>query len=219
MLRPTTSPGNQPISKEQIQIEYNTKKRQDQIDLFYLTGRKIHNVTLDTIHMRNFRNEMQLDDNPPWNRILRCRDDSDRGGRRWKIDKGIPNNPGGQRAMSTKSAKSAKSDSRYIIEGYNGIMPLNMTDIPRPFRKQALEQHSKNIKDYTREQAELPERMRYENTVMRVERLHRMESAANAKRQQDAIDTQTRRYERLATERRKTAANEAMTQLLSGNPI
>jgi hypothetical protein len=145
MLRPITSPKPHVMSEEEIRIEYNAKKQQEQIDIFYRTGRRIHNVTMDTIHMRKFRNEVRHDDKPPWNRILRCHDDSDRGGRRWKIDVEIFYNPGGQYPMPTKSTKSTKSDKRDIVEGYQGIMPLNITDILPQFRKQALERHEMKI--------------------------------------------------------------------------
>jgi hypothetical protein len=207
MLRPTTSPKKHVMSEEEIQIEYNAKRRQNQIDIFYRTGRRIHNVTMDTIHMRKFRNDVRHDDKPPWNRILRCHDDSDRGGQRWKIDTGIPNSPGGQYPMPTKSTKSDKRD---IVEGYQGIMPLNMTDILPQFRKQALDRHLNDIKEYKREQLERPKQLRYENTVLHIEHLHEMDRAASAKRHREALDVQTRFDDKVCSERSKYAEREAM---------
>jgi hypothetical protein len=212
MLRPTTSPKKHVMTEEEIRAEYNTKRRQKQIDIFYRTGRRIHNVTMDTAHMRKFRNDVRHDDKPPWNRILRCHDDSDRGGQRWKIDAGIPNNPGGQYPMPTKSTKSDKRD---IIEGYQGIMPLNMTDILPQFRKQAMERHENDIKEYKYDQLERPKRLRYENTVLRIERLHEMDRAASAKRHKDAVDTQTRFDEKECSDRSKYTNREEMIKQTS----
>ena len=214
MLRPTTSPKKHVMSEEEIQIEYNAKRRQNQIDIFYLTGRKIHNVTMDTAHMRKFRNDVRHDDKPPWNRILRCHDDSDRGGQRWKIDVEIPHNPGGQYPMPTKSTKSDKRD---IIEGYQGIMPLNMTDILPQFRKQALERHMNDIKEYKREQLERPKQLRYENTVMRTENIRRLESIASKKRVTAALEAQAVIDNRASSGRRQYVERESnIRQVMAG---
>jgi hypothetical protein len=214
MLRPTTSPKKHVMSEEEIQIEYNAKRRQNQIDIFYLTGRKIHNVTMDTAHMRKFRNDVRHDDKPPWNRILRCHDDSDRGGQRWKIDAGIPNNPGGQYPMPTKSTKSDKRD---IIEGYQGIMPLNMTDILPQFRKQALDRHMNDIKEYKREQLERPKQLRYENTVVRAENIRRLESIAAKKRVATALEAQAVIDNQASSGRRQYAERESnIRQVMAG---
>jgi len=217
MLRPITSPKPHVMSEEEIRIEYNAKKQQEQIDIFYRTGRRIHNVTMDTIHMRKFRNEVRHDDKPPWNRILRCHDDSDRGGRRWKIDVEIFYNPGGQYPMPTKSTKSTKSDKRDIVEGYQGIMPLNITDILPQFRKQALERHENDIKEYKREQLERPKQLRYENTVVRAENIRRMEAIASKKRVAAALEAQAVIDNQASSGRRQYAERESnIRQVMAG---
>lgn len=53
-----------------------------------------------------------------------------------------------------------------IIKGYNGIMDLDLTNVPVKLHKELIKQHHKDIKDYKLEQAKLPEKSRYENTVL-----------------------------------------------------
>ena len=202
------------MTEEEVRTEYNATRRQKQIDIFYRTGRKIHNITMDTAHMRKFRNDVRHDDKPSWNHITRVNDDSDRGGRRWKIDAGIPNNPGGQYPMPTKSTKSDKRD---IIEGYQGIMPLNMTDILPQFRKQALDRHMNDIKEYKREQLERPKQLRYENTVMRAENIRRLEAIASKKRVTAALEAQAVIDNQASSGRRQYAERESnIRQVMAG---
>ena len=202
------------MTDEDIRAEYYTGKQQKQIEIYYRTGRRIYNVTMDTAHMRKFRNEVRCDDKPPWNQLTRVNDDSDRGGQRWKIDAGIPNNPGGQYPMPTKSTKSDKRD---IIEGYQGIMPLNMTDILPQFRKQALDRHMNDIKEYKREQLERPKQLRYENTVMRAENIRRLESIAAKKRVAAALEAQAVIDNQASFGRRQYAERESnIRQVMTG---
>ena len=53
-----------------------------------------------------------------------------------------------------------------IIKGYKGIMDLDLTNVPVNLHKELIQQHHKDIKDYKLEQAKLPERLRYENTIL-----------------------------------------------------
>ena len=53
-----------------------------------------------------------------------------------------------------------------IVKGYNGIMDLDLTNVPVKLHKELIKQHHKDIKDYKLEQAKLPEKSRYENTVL-----------------------------------------------------
>ena len=62
--------------------------------------------------------------------------------------------------------------SKEIIEGYKGIMELDLTNIPENLKKVAVEQHTKDIDNYKAEQAMLPVKLRYENTIMRIQKLH-----------------------------------------------
>ena len=201
MLRPTTSPGNHVMSKEEIRIEYNAKKQQEQIDIFYKTGRRIHKVTADTMHMKEFRSSPKEIEYPDWNHSTKYGSDCDRGGQRWKIDST-------HRVTSNRHLMSRTASD--IEPGYKGIMALDLTDIPHKFRKQAIDQHHNDIGEYKREQAERPERSRYENTVERAERIHHMDAIAADKRRRDAAEAQRLRDERMTIGRRKFIERETM---------
>jgi len=54
-----------------------------------------------------------------------------------------------------------------IIKGYNGIMDLDLTNIPKHFHKELIELHYKDITDYKKEQAKLKPHLRYENTILK----------------------------------------------------
>ena len=62
--------------------------------------------------------------------------------------------------------------SKDTIDGYLGIMELDLTNIPENLKKVAAEQHTKDIENYKGEQALLPVKLRYENTIMRIQKLH-----------------------------------------------
>jgi hypothetical protein len=54
-----------------------------------------------------------------------------------------------------------------IIKGYKGIMDLDLSTIPPSFHKETVAQHIKDIQEYKMDQLSRPERLRYENTVVR----------------------------------------------------
>ena len=67
-----------------------------------------------------------------------------------------------------------------IIKGYNGIMDLDLTDVPEKLHKEMIKQHQKDITDYRIEQAKMPARLRYENTVLVIlERMKRVRTFEN----------------------------------------
>ena len=61
-----------------------------------------------------------------------------------------------------------------IIEGYKGIMELDLTNIPEYLKKQTVEQHMKDIDKYKAEQYNLKPHLRYENTVERIQKTHKI---------------------------------------------
>ena len=52
-----------------------------------------------------------------------------------------------------------------IIEGYKGVMPLDLSGVDIKYHKIMIVQHKKDIKDYIKYQNELPTQLRYENTT------------------------------------------------------
>lgn len=56
-----------------------------------------------------------------------------------------------------------------IIDGYNGIMPLDLTNVDPKYHKEMIRVHLNDIKIYKKEQSELPEKLRYENNFKRIQ--------------------------------------------------
>jgi hypothetical protein len=52
-----------------------------------------------------------------------------------------------------------------IIKGYKGVIDLDLTNVNPKLHKELIKQHYQDIKNYKMEQANLPEKLRYENTV------------------------------------------------------
>ena len=59
-----------------------------------------------------------------------------------------------------------------IVKGYKGIMDLDLTRVPTELKKQMIDQHYKDIDNYKIEQSLLEPRLRYENTVERIQLSH-----------------------------------------------
>jgi hypothetical protein len=193
MLQSTTS--KKVATTAEITFNESKKKQQAQMDIFYNKGRKIYNVTRDTVHLKEFRSSFSDDsEKPDWNYSTLYRSNRDRGGQPWRIDLT-------QRVDVNKQIMSCNDSN--IIPGYKGIMALDLTNIPYKFQSQAVEQHYKDIREYKREQAARPARDRYENTVERAEKIHRLDAIAADKRRKEALDAQQLRYEHRAKGRRK----------------
>lgn len=198
MLRPSSSP-EKGTTLQDIQFEKNKNKNQKQIDIFYNTGRRIYKVTSDTIHLKEFRNNPIERETPQWNPCVKYGNNSDRCGQPWRIEM----------SRWIKSNRHIMSHNDPNIEpGYKGIMDLDLTDIPHKFRKQAIDQHHKDIHEYKEEQAKRPERSRYEYTVERSERIHHADAIAADKRKRDALEAQRLRDEHFAKGRRKFIAQK-----------
>lgn len=52
-----------------------------------------------------------------------------------------------------------------IIDGYKGVMPLDLSGVDIKYHKIMIVQHKKDIKEYIKYQNELPTQLRYENTT------------------------------------------------------
>jgi len=69
-----------------------------------------------------------------------------------------------------------------IVKGYKGIMDLDLTRVPTELKKQMTVQHYKDIDNYKTEQSLLEPRLRYENTVERIQLSHEKTQAIILKR-------------------------------------
>ena len=83
-------------------------------------------------------------------------------------------------------------DKKNIIDGYKGIMPLDLTDVDAKLHKEMINQHYKDIELYNEEQAKLPKHLRYENTVMRVAKIHKIDDDAQKKRNKEFYEKQAK---------------------------
>ena len=69
-----------------------------------------------------------------------------------------------------------------IIKGYKGVIDLDLTNVNPKLHKELIKQHYQDIKNYKMEQANLPEKLRYENTVGEAYRKIAIENKIIAKR-------------------------------------
>jgi len=68
-----------------------------------------------------------------------------------------------------------------IVKGHKGVMDLDLDLVPKGFWKEAVKQHNRDIKEYNKGQDKLPERLRYENTILRIKKLHEIDEKAAEK--------------------------------------
>jgi len=73
-------------------------------------------------------------------------------------------------------------NKKNIIDGYKGIMPLDLTDVDKNLHAELIKQHYKDIHLYKKEQSELPKNLQYDNTIARIKKQWKMESYYNTKR-------------------------------------
>jgi hypothetical protein len=74
--------------------------------------------------------------------------------------------------MNKNTTKKITDFTVDIVKGYNGIMELDLTLVPTELKKQMIDQHYKDIDNYKIEQSLLEPRLRYENTVERIQLSH-----------------------------------------------
>jgi hypothetical protein len=84
--------------------------------------------------------------------------------------------------------------SNNIIDGYNGIMPLDLTNIDKKLHKVLIDQHKKDIEEYKLEQEKLPIHLRYENTIIKVEKQLQLEDYHRKKRIQKREEDKYKKY-------------------------
>jgi hypothetical protein len=75
-----------------------------------------------------------------------------------------------------------------IVPGYNGIMDLDLTNIPKKYHQEMIKLHNQDIEDYKVEQAKRPSHLRYENSILRVENQLKIENELFQKRIKNKIN-------------------------------
>lgn len=58
-----------------------------------------------------------------------------------------------------------------IIDGYKGVMSLDLSGVEPKYHKIMIAQHKEDINEYNKYQSELPLRLRYENTTKKAKNL------------------------------------------------
>lgn len=80
-----------------------------------------------------------------------------------------------------------------IVEGYKGIMDLDLTNVREDLKKELAKQHQKDIGEYKGEQNKLEPRLRYENTIGRVQKIHDKDKIFQKKRMEEQNDREMER--------------------------
>ena len=84
--------------------------------------------------------------------------------------------------MNINTNKKITNFTVDIVKGYKGIMDLDLTLVPNELKKQMIDQHYKDIDVYNIEQSLLEPRLRYENTIERIEMTHKKTQSLILKR-------------------------------------
>jgi hypothetical protein len=86
-------------------------------------------------------------------------------------------------------------NKREIIDGYKGIMELDLTDIPENSKKIIVEQHMKDIDNYKSYQYKLKPSLRYENTIERIQKREEKEKKIQKQQIDILLQEQIKRNE------------------------
>ena len=79
----------------------------------------------------------------------------------------------------------SKNKESLIIKGYKGIMDLDLRNVDKELHETLIQQHYQDIKLYKKEQAERPKHLRYENTILRIEKIHQIDYKPILKRNEE----------------------------------
>jgi len=86
-------------------------------------------------------------------------------------------------------------NKKEFVDGYKGIMELDLTDIPENLKKQTVEQHMKDIDKYKIEQNKLKPCLRYENTVENIQKKEEKEKKIQEQQSNIKLQEQIKRNE------------------------
>jgi hypothetical protein len=86
-----------------------------------------------------------------------------------------------------------KLSTNYIIDGYKGVMSLDIRDIDPKYHKEAIKQHYADIAEYTKYQTSLSPILRYENTIEHVNKIHKTDKDAAIRRNENRLAEQSKK--------------------------
>ena len=76
------------------------------------------------------------------------------------------------------------------VPGYKGIMELDLTNVDPKLHKEMKKQHEEDIKNYILEQKKLPKRLRYENTIVKAQKIMEMDYMIQKRKQEIFLEKQ-----------------------------
>ena len=80
-----------------------------------------------------------------------------------------------------------------IIDGYKGVMPLDLSGVDPIYHAIIIDQHAEDIKEYNKYQQSLPAKLKYENTTQKAIQLLEKDKAWLEK---EAIKNRLEQFER-----------------------
>lgn len=105
--------------------------------------------------------------------------------------------------MKNMSKNMSKNMNTNIIAGYKGVMDLDLTNVPECNKKIIIEQHYQDINNYNIEQDSLPSRLRYENTIERIQKQHDLENKIRKQKLLKLSEEQLKRDEMYNNSKKK----------------
>jgi len=84
----------------------------------------------------------------------------------------------------------------YIVSGYKGIMPLDLTHVDPKYHKDLINQHSDDIRDYKIYQNSLKPELQYDNSIQRVLNMLERDKQINQKRNHEYLLKKHQEYMR-----------------------
>jgi|TARA_Y100000389_G_C17366532_1_gene466629 hypothetical protein len=76
------------------------------------------------------------------------------------------------------------------VPGFKGIMELDLTNVDKRLHSEMKRQHEIDIEEYKVEQEKLPEKLRYENTVVRAEKVIEMDAQIMKRKKEIFLEKQ-----------------------------
>jgi hypothetical protein len=93
--------------------------------------------------------------------------------------------------------KKRNMQKSVIVDGYKGIMELDLSMYNESQRESVIQQHLQDIANYKKYQKDLQPHLRYENTIERIKRIHENEQLACQKRKLEDEKKKYKKYEEM----------------------
>ncbi len=81
-----------------------------------------------------------------------------------------------------------------IIPGYKGVIDLDLSNVEPKLHQIMIDQHKEDIELYKLEQSKLKPSLRYENTIERVNKMHKFENDMLILRKKQKKEEEDKKY-------------------------